>query len=73
MSVLEGKLWKKRREGDDMAIMRREGVRCLLEEGVENEKNGFGRGGGGVMKLLRSSNKNLDGGGLAVITPSISF
>ena len=44
----------------------------LFGLGVESNRKGGGRGSDGVVKLLRSSKKILDGGGTAVITSSIS-
>lgn len=55
-----------------MAIIRSEGRKSFLESADENTRNGDGRGGGGGVKLFRSSNKNLDGGGISVIASSIS-
>lgn len=54
-----------------MAMRRREGVRSLFGKVGANVIKGIGRGGDGVVKLLRSSSKNLEGGGLAVITSSM--
>lgn len=64
--------WKKWRDGEDMAMMRSEGQIGLFDLGVENTKKGGGRGADGGVKLLRSSKKNREGGGMAVITSSIS-
>lgn len=55
-----------------MAIMRSEGEKVFLESEEEKTRNGDGMVGGGGVKLFRSSNKNLDGGGMSVITSSIS-
>lgn len=52
-------------------MMRREGRRVLLELGFWNNRKGDGRGGDGGVKLLRSSSKNLEGGGMSVIASSI--
>lgn len=56
-----------------MAIIKSEGRRVFLELGGEITRNGDGREGGGGVKLFRSSNNNLDGGGMSVITSSIFF
>lgn len=56
--------WNKEREGEDMAMMRSEGRRGLSK--LENRRKGDGRGGDGGVKLLRSSLKNLEGGGISV-------
>jgi len=71
--VFEDKWWQKYKDGEDRAMMRREGERGLLGLGLLNNKNGDGRGVGGVVKLLRSSMKNLEGGGTSVRTSSISY
>lgn len=44
-----------------------------MEFGEERNKKGDGRGGEGGVKLLRSSKKNLEGGGCSVSTSSMSF
>lgn len=55
-----------------MAMMRRDGREYFSRLGVENNRNGEGRGGDGGQKLFRSSKKNLDGGGISVRMSSIS-
>ena len=55
-----------------MAMMRREGRENFSWLGVENNRNGEGRGGDGGQKLFRSSKKNLEGGGISVSMSSIS-
>lgn len=55
-----------------MAMMRREGRENFSRLGVENNRNGEGRGGEGGQKLFRSSKKNLEGGGISVSMSSIS-
>lgn len=50
---------------------RREKQRGTSGLGLENKRNGEGRCGDGGVKLLRSSWKNLDGGGISVRTSSI--
>lgn len=73
MRVFEGKLWKMCREGEDRAMMRRDGLRGSSGLGFEKTMKGEGRGsGGGEAKLLRSSWKNLEGGGFSVSASSIS-
>lgn len=62
------------RDGDETAIMRKE-VRIGdlgLELGFDRRRNGDGRGGDGEVKLLRSSLKNLEGGGASVRTSSMA-
>lgn len=54
-------------------MMRRDGQIGFLVLGVENNRIGNGRGGDGGVKMFRSSNKNLEGGGISVITSSISL
>lgn len=56
-----------------MAIRRSEGEKLFFESVDEKTKNGDGREGGGGVKLFRSSNRILEGGGMSVITSSISF
>ena len=73
INVLVVMWWKKWSEGEDIAMMRNEGRIGTFGLGAENNKKGGGRGGDGGVKLLRSSKKNLEGGGMAVITSSISF
>lgn len=70
--VLADKWWKKWRDGEDMAMMRSDGRIGSFDLELENTKKGGGRGADGGVKLLRSSRKNLEGGGMAVITSSIS-
>lgn len=74
MRVFEGKqLWKMCREGEERAMMRRDGLRGSSGLGFEKTMKGDGRGGSGEgVKLLRSSWKNLEGGGFSVSTSSIS-
>lgn len=55
-----------------MAMMRSDGRIGSFDLELENTKKGGGRGADGGVKLLRSSRKNLEGGGMAVITSSIS-
>lgn len=55
-----------------MAKMRREGRRGSLGLGLENTRKGDGRGIDGGVKLLRSSSKNLEGGGISVSASSMS-
>lgn len=52
-------------------MRRSEGEKLFLESAFENTRNGDGREGGGGVKLLRSSNRSLEGGGMSVITSSI--
>lgn len=65
--------WSKERDGGERAMMRREGLRVVLEFGEERNKKGEGRGGEGGVKLLRSSMKNREGGGNSVSTSSMAF
>lgn len=52
--------------------MRRDGLRGSWGLGFEKRMKGDGRGcSGGALKLLRSSWKNLEGGGFSVNTSSI--
>lgn len=53
--------------------MRRDGLRGSWGLGFEKRMKGEGRGCGGEAKLLRSSWKNLEGGGFSVNTSSIFF
>lgn len=55
IKVLEGKWWNKYRDGEDKAMMMREGCRGVLGFGLENSRKGKGRDGDGATKLLRSS------------------
>lgn len=72
MRVFEGKQWKMCREGEDTAMMSRDGWRGRSGFGFEKTMKGEGRGcSGGEAKLLRSSWKNLEGGGCSVSTSSI--
>lgn len=74
MRVFEGKVWKMYREGEERAMMRRDGLRGSCSGlGFEKRMKGDGRGSGGEAKLLRSSWKNLEGGGFSVSTSSIFF
>lgn len=59
-------------DDEERAMMRRDGQIGFLVVGVENNRIGHGRGGDGGVKMFRSSNKNLEGGGISVITSSIS-
>lgn len=55
-----------------MAMMSRDGRKGSSGFGFENMMKGDGRDSGGGTKLLRSSWKNLEGGGFSVSTSSIS-
>jgi len=64
------RLWKREREGEEIAMMRRVGLRgCCCVWG--KRRKGEGSDGEGGVKLFRSSSSNLDGGAASVITSSI--
>lgn len=71
----ERQWWRRLIDGLEMAMIRSEGRRGLLRLGFgwENTTKGVGRVGDETVKLFRSSWKNLDGGGMSVITSSIFF
>lgn len=65
--VLGEMWWRRERDGGEREMIRRLG----LGLGFERRRKGEGRGGDGGEKLLRSSRKNLEGGGCSVRTSSI--
>lgn len=54
-----------------MAMMSKDGL-SKLELGSEKRRKGDGSGGEGLIKLSRSSLKNLDGGGASVRASSMA-